>query len=289
MAPNKTPVRVTIDIRETDLWTALEAWQDPSGAAATEDGWYVVHKPLDVGDISFVLEKTADVEAVCLERKTAEDLGASQRDGRYREQRARLLAKQGAGIRIGYLLECPMPWSPTLSRTWCRGVFSEVHLQQAIVRLQLRYGISVFQASGIRETVTWIRRIAGALVADPTVFTTGLATSKDAAAAAYTEAIHVKKATNMDADRVLVTLLRTLPGVGAAAAEAIQRHVGDAGFPGMFALDEASLAAIPMGADGKRKVGKALAAKIWRVFHATATTTAAAPEVEAAEENPTPD
>ncbi len=289
MAPTtKTPVRVTIDIRETDLWTALEAWQDPSGAAATEDGWYVVHKPLDVGDISFVLEKAAteDVEAVCLERKTAEDLGASQRDGRYREQRARLLAKQGAGIRIGYLLECPMPWSPTLSRTWCRGVFSEVHLQQAIIRLQLRYGISVFQTSGIRETVTWIRRIAGALVADPTVFTTGLATSKDAAAAAYTEAIHVKKATNMDADRVLVTLLRTLPGVGAAAAEAIQRHVGDAGFPGLFALDDAAIAAIPMGADGKRKVGKALAAKIWRVFHATAvvaTTEATEPK------NPTPD
>lgn len=176
---------------------------------------------------------------------------------------------------IGYVVEAAMPWTPTLSRSWCRGAFKEPALQTALVRLQLRYGVPVFQASSMRETVMWIRRIAGALHADPAVFREGLATTGTAAAAAYTEAIHVKKAANMTGDRLLSTVLRTVPGCGPAAAEAIVAHVGlseACGFPGFFALTEAELAAISMSSSGSaksRKVGKATAAKLWAAFHTT--------------------
>jgi hypothetical protein len=84
------------------------------------------------------------------------------------------------------------------------------------------------------------------------------------AAAAYAEAIHVKKATNMSADRVFATILRTVPGVGPAAADAIVKHVGSTGFPGFFALREEELAVVPQG---KRKVGAAVAKKLWGTFH----------------------
>lgn len=255
-------------MREDDLWAALAAWHDPTSAAAREDGWWAEKSGMDVGDIGFSL---ADDELVLLERKTAEDLGASQRDGRYREQRARLLAKKGRGTAVGYVVEAAMPWSPTLSRSWCRGAFRETHLQAAIVRLQMRYGLVVFQASDLKETVMWIRRIAAALVADPATFRTGVAATEAGAAAAYTAAIHVKKAANMDTDRVLTSLLLTLPGVGAAAAEAIVKATAGGGFPAFHAMSEEAIAACPMGAEGKskgvRKVGKALAAKIWRIFH----------------------
>ncbi len=112
----------------------------------------------------------------------------------------------------------------------------------------------------------WIRHIAKALVTDPNVFQEGVAATAAGAAAQYTEAIHVKKATNMSADRVLATLLRTVPGVGPAAADAIVAHVGSAGFPGFFGLSEADLAAVPQG-QGKRKVGAAVAKKLWDTFH----------------------
>lgn len=276
MAPTTPRICVYIDNREDDLWALLEPWRAKEGPAAQQDGWWVESKMLDVGDIAFVLkaqsEDQEDQELLVLERKSAEDLGASQRDGRYREQRARLLAKKGAGVSIGYVLEALMPWSPTLTRTWCRGAFKEVHLQHAIVKLQMHYGIPVIQASSLKETAMWVRRISAALVEDPGVYKSGLATDASNVAAAYTQAIQVKKAANMDGARLLNTLLRTIPGVGAAAAEAIVRHVGDAGFPGFYALSQEDLGALPMG-DGpkaKRKIGAALAAKLWSAFHTSA-------------------
>jgi ERCC4-type nuclease len=249
-------VRVVIDMREDSLWEILEP----------EEGYQLEKAPLDVGDIAFFVRQTdgTEKEVLTLERKSAEDLGASQRDGRYREQRARLLAKKGAGTAVGYMLETPV-WSSDLSRSWCRGTFKEAHLLNTVMRLQLRYGIAVFQVRDVEETAMWIRHIAKALVADPKVFQDGLAETTAGAAAVYTEALHVKKATNMSTDRVLATLLRTVPGVGPAAADAIVAHVGSAGFPGFFGLSEADLAAIPQGT--KRKVGAAVARKLWSTFH----------------------
>ena len=267
-----TPLRVIIDTREEELWRLLEGWRGAEGF----EGWKVERAPLDVGDIAFM---GSDNELVILERKSADDLGSSQRDGRYREQRARLLAKKGAGVSIDYVLEAPTPWSPTLSRSWCRGAFKETHLQMAIVRLQLRYGISVLQAANTKETVMWIRRIAAALIADPTVFRTGVAETTGGAAAAYTAALHIKKAANMSQDRILSSMLRIIPGVGAAAADAILDHVGSSGFPGFYSMTETAIAAVRQGE--KRRVGPALAAKIWAAFHtgtATADTTTDAPE-----------
>jgi ERCC4-type nuclease len=264
-AQKMVKVRVKIDIRETDVWNALDAWY--SGAPASlSDGWEVVKQTLDVGDVGFfIVQDDNEYEKVLLERKTVEDLGASQRDGRYREQRARLLARQGAGTRVGYLLEAPN-WSANLSRTWCRGAFSEVHLQTAIVRLQMRYGMAVFHTQGVKETVQWIRRIATALVNDSSVFESGVATDTKAVAAAYTEAIHVKKSANLEPERILNTLLRTLPGVGIQAADAIVQYCRG-NFSRFYELSESEIANIRMGADGKRKVGQALSKKVWPFFH----------------------
>jgi ERCC4-type nuclease len=245
------PLQVLIDTREEELWEALAGWKEPF------EGWQVQRVALDIGDIVF----RRGEDLVILERKTVEDLAASQKDGRYREQRARLLAKKGSGVAVGYVLEAPA-WSANLSRTW--GAFKEVNLQTAVVRIQMRYGLAVYMAADLRETVMWIRRIAGALVADPTVFRTGIAETSTAVAAAYTEALHVKKAANMSSDRVLSSLLRTIPGVGATAADAIVSHVGTKGFPGFFALSEDELAALSLG---KRKLGKTLAHTLWTTFH----------------------
>jgi ERCC4-type nuclease len=249
-------VQVTVDTREEDLWSLMEPW--------TQEGaeWKAERAVLDVGDVRISVDGK---EVLLLERKSAEDLGASQRDGRYREQRARLMAKRGAGVHVAYVVEVP-PWSPTLSRTWCQGRFTEVHLQTAIARLQLRYGIPVFQAAGPKETLQWIRRVAAQLCEDSEVFQTGILQDASQVAAAYTEAIHVKKAANMDAERTLATVLRTLPGVGVTVADAIVRHTKGS-FPTFYALSEVDLAVLEVGE--KRKVGKALASKLWGFFHTT--------------------
>ncbi len=262
--PTTAKIRVLIDNRETDLWALLESWT----TYKTEEGWYVERTQLELGDICFqqITEDLSGVEhtqtLVLLERKSAEDLGASQKDGRYREQRARLLAARGAGTAIGYILEIP-PWSPTLSRSWCRSAFTEVHAQQAIVRLQLRYDIPIFQAADMKGTVQWIRRIAGALVKDPAVFKEGIAGDRCAAAAAYTESIHVKKAANNSPERIFHALLLSIPGVGKTAVDALATAT-QSSFATLYTKTEEELAATPMG---KRKLGKAVAHTIYSALH----------------------
>lgn len=270
-------LRVVIDMRESELWDALEPWHAPS-----EDGWIAERAALAVGDIAFygaaplAAESAAtDVSGdhapappaplsplVVLERKTAEDLGASLRDGRYREQRARLQALRGAGVSVGYVIEAP-PWSPTLSRAWCRGAFTEVHLQTAITRIQMRYGMAVLQASGVKETVQWIRRIAKALVGDPAVYASGMAATAAEAAAVYTEAIHVKKAENNTPERIFLTMLLAIPGLGRTMADAIAAAVGNS-LTALQALTVEQLADLKAG---RRKVGGALAAVIHAALH----------------------
>jgi ERCC4-type nuclease len=251
------PIRILVDIRENDLLRELEPYSDPSGAA-----FWVEKTTLDVGDIAFVSDISGSNPYVVLERKTAEDLGASQRDGRYREQRARLYALRGSGTAIGYILEAP-PWSPSLNRSWCRGAFTEVHLQQTIARLQFRHTIPVFQSASIPQTVQWIRRIATALHNDPTVYSCAMATSASEAAAVYTEAIHVKKAENNSPQRIFISFLLAIPGLGKATAEAIGLAVNYS----FTTLQSKTLAELSEIQGGKKRLGNSLATAIHAAIH----------------------
>ena len=253
------PVHVCIDMRETDLWAQLEPYRTPN-----PDNWTVSLTPLHVGDIAFYASEdlSGAQPLVVLERKTAEDLGASQNDGRYREQRQRLYALRGAGTAIGYLLEFPA-WTPTLSRSWCRGNFNEVHLQQKIVRLQLRYTIPIFQSASIKESVQWIRRIAKTLVADPETFKGGMAQTTVQAAAAYTEAIHVKKADNNTPERILHCMLMSIPGLGKSSVDALMTAVNNS-FTTLLTKTEQELAEIK---GAKKKLGASLAHTIYAALH----------------------
>jgi len=246
-------MKVLIDMRETALFGVLTALPDMSGVL-------VELKALDVGDIAITVDISgAEQMAICLERKSADDLGSSLTDGRYREQRARLLAQRGTGTAIGYLLEIPS--IPV--RGWCQGRFTIHNLRTAVTRLQLRYTIPVFQTSSVQDTAAYIASFVKSLQADPLVFRTGLAATAAAAATVYTEAIHVKKADNSSPDRVFRSLLRVVPGLGPVAVEAIAAHCKSS-FPALYALSKEELATL---STGKRKLGGPMAEKLFNVFH----------------------
>lgn len=251
-------VKVSIDIREEELIKAMEAYK-----TLGDESWYIVPERLDIGDIAFCVE-SGDLSGVrvVLERKTAADLGASQKDGRYREQRARLYSLRGTGVAIGYIVEAPA-WSPTLSRSWCLGAFNEVQLQQAIVRLQLRHSIPVFHTMCLGDTIAYIRRIAKMLVGDPSVFQSAAAKTTAEAAAAYTAEIHVKKADNSTPERVLYAMLMAIPGVGKTAADAMIQACG-ASFTTLYEKTVDELCTISLG---KRKLGNALANTVYAALH----------------------
>ena len=252
-------IHVVIDTREHDLWTLCEPYTDDEGS----DGWRAVKQNLNIGDIAFYA--SADLSGaplVTLERKKAEDLGASQKDGRYREQRARLLSQRGQGTSIAYVVEAPH-WSPNLTNSWCRGAFTEIHLQQTLVRLQFRYTIPVFQTSSVAETLMFVRRIAKMLAADAAVFRGGLADTACGAAAAYTEAVHIKKADNKTPERIFVAMLGSLPGLGPAAVDALAKAT-EHSFTRLLTLSAAEIAAVNTG---KKKIGKTIGDVVYAALH----------------------
>jgi ERCC4-type nuclease len=251
---------IKIDIREEDLWKEVQMWTKDN---PNPEGWFTEKTVLDVGDVSFhASQDLSGVSLVTLERKKAEDFGASQKDGRYREQRARLYALRGRNTAIAYLVEVP-PWSPTLTRSWCRGEFTEVHLQQSIVRLQLRHTIPVFMASTIKESVQWIRRIAKALHADPTCYQCGMATTLQEAAEVYADTIHVKKAVNNTPERIFLGMVMSIPGLGKASAEAIAKATNSS-FQKLLEFSEQQISEIQAG---KRKVGTKVGACVFQAIH----------------------
>jgi ERCC4-type nuclease len=247
---------IVVDIRETALINELNQY--------ATDNLKITTSPLDIGDVHFIEDLSGAQPILVLERKTVPDLASSQKDGRYREQRARLLALRGSGTKIGYIVEeSAAAFSPTLGRTWCQGKFTETNLQTAITRLQLRYDIPVFHSTSIKDTAQWIRRFANCLQEEPTVFKTGLATTVEEAKNVYTEAIRVKKSSNQTPELVFTSLLQTLPGVGLQAAAAIGVAV-EHKVSNLLQKTEDELAAINTG---KRKVGKTTAAIIYKTFH----------------------
>ena len=233
-------MKIIVDVRETALFAALS---DLSG---------VEKAALPIGDVAFFIESDP---CVILERKSVEDLAASHRDGRYKEQRARLLGERGKGIAIGYLLEVPTFISSSR--------FSDADLKNAILRLQFRYTIPVIQSASIADSASYIKAIVAALSRDPECFKGGLATTATAAAAVYTEAIHVRKADNSTPDRVFRSLLRVVPGLGSVAVEGLVAATGGS-LAALQSKTEAELAAIGVG---KRRLGPAMAKTVYAVFH----------------------
>ena len=86
-------MKIVIDSRERELW------QRSTNSAAT----YCEQTVLHLGDIQFQNEDSESI--VIIERKTLEDLSASIKDGRYREQSQRLSMTSLVRHRIIYLIE----------------------------------------------------------------------------------------------------------------------------------------------------------------------------------------
>lgn len=243
---------------------------------AEGSGWFALSRQLQVGDIAF--EQIEDGgsggapilrTALVIERKSAEDFASSLADGRYREQRARLLALRGAGTAVAYVIETP-PWSATpLTRTWGRGRASltELALQRHVARLQLHHGIPVFLShTGVGGTAVWVRRLADMLSADPGLFAQAAAGpgTSAAVAEAYTEAVCTRRSGNATRERVALAILTSIPGVGLKAARAMLAASGGT-VAGVVGLGEGELAGVTL--ESGRRLGSALAKAVRRALH----------------------
>ena len=210
-------------------------------------------KTLPVGDIWIGLSGEEVMPGgVVIERKSTNDLEASILDGRYREQRTRLTTYcQQRGARPLYIIEGLM------DRIW--GKLTQDTLQKYLNRLMLRYSVSVIHTESMDGTAALCKMLGNQISADPTIFV-----AADPAAVSYSSTVKVTKAGNMDAKQFALCTLQGCPGVSNAVAEAILTAFG--GLTDVLAAEEATIAAVVVG---KRKVGAAVAKRLFALLHGT--------------------
>lgn len=244
-------ILIQVDSRERDLYDLLKRQTD----------YPVSSTSLEIGDIMII---TSEKPLLIIERKTLSDLASSNRDGRYREQRARLLSMKGQGISICYLLEYGNGWNTDLNRVFNGGV-TENLLFTLITRLQLHYGIPVLTAKDTTGTSNQILHICKMLKEKPDLFmpNSGLVADATAAAAVYTEALSAQKSANRCLKRVGASMLSAIPGIGGKLSEGIL-DLCDGVLENVVKKTKEELALIKVG---KRAVGKVAAEKIWNALH----------------------
>lgn len=226
-------MQAILDVRESAL---LEAW-DRAVIPGVETA------ALDIGDVQFRDAATGDLRFV-FERKTGADWLASIRDGRYAEQKARLLANRG-GARIVYLLE--------------NCVFNEKWQFTAMAEMQAA-GITVIPTRNVSATFQalerfwtkapeWDAAAAGAGAGAPELFPTACA---------------ARKKDNYTSQAIWRSQLACIPGVSLAISDVLVEI-----YPTPRALMDASedeLADVLLSE--KRRLGPAVAGRIAAFFSA---------------------
>jgi len=213
-------------------------------------------KQLPVADIWIGMEGEGDEAkmqegGLLIERKSIRDLEASILDGRYREQRGRILAFcQEHKTQPMYLLEGSLA-----SGT---GRLQKKAILKFINRLIFHYQIPVMQTSGILETAELVEALVEQWKADPKSFqrTTELVKVSDG--------IHVqKKANAADPKQFAIACLVQCPGVSVKMAEAILTE-----FPTLQSVMDAQAKSLEQVKVGARKVGPVVAKRLYEMLHA---------------------
>lgn len=228
-----------LDTRESELITLLHD---------------VTVKALPVGDIWVgVKEDGAMAEGgIVIERKSIRDLEASILDGRYREQRGRILVfcEQNKTQPL-YILEGSLSSST--------GRLQKSALMKFIQRLVLHYQIPVIQTASIHETAELLQTMMEQWKEDPSRLKQTTERIK------MTDGIHVqKKANAADPTQFAITCLAQCPGVSVKMGEAILAECGS-----LKAVMEKSVKELGEIKVNNRKVGPVVSKRLHELLNYT--------------------
>jgi len=204
----------------------------------------VVVKQLAVGDF-IIAPKSGDAPYLILERKTYADLASSIVDGRYSNQKIRLLASEAQ--QRGYIIEGSYPTSARV------GSLPRDTLDSSIMSMQLRDGFVVLNSQGLEHTARLLLKLQSKLPYEKV----DRCTSE-----AYLSTIKTNKKDNMTPELCYNAQLTQIPGLSVNMA----KHISEA-YPNMSSL--LTLLAEPDGwkrlstiSLGSRKLGKVLAERV---------------------------
>lgn len=179
--------------------------------------------PLDIGDVQI---KGDDDQMLCIiERKTIQDLCASIKDGRYKEQKIRLLSlRQSHPLSIVYIIEGKFSFDESI--TVC-GLTNKT-LVSALVHTSMRDKVHVFHTTSLLDTANAIESIWSRL---PKM----MMTPPEEGVVAYMEAsIKPQKKANITQQTVLVSQLAAIPNISVTKAQLIIQHLNVTSIHGLL-------------------------------------------------------
>ena len=223
-------IEIYIDNRERELINLFK-----------ENNINIILKNLEIGDIIY---KENEEIIYIIERKTFNDLGASIKDGRYKEQKIRLLSNSNENL--FYILEGNLESCNTLNNKALLG---------SIINMIFRDNIKLIFSSNINETYKILLQIKEK-------FNSGKFSKIINNNNSYTSSIKLNKKENMTKLNCNIIQLATIPGVSKNIAiiildnyNTINNLIEEYKKKGEYMLEELNI--------GKRKLGKILSKKIY--------------------------
>jgi ERCC4-type nuclease len=250
---------LTIDYRETELIQCL-----------TQRGTAFSIASLPVGDIWIGIPSTKTGEeqkenkpdggGIVIERKRITDFEASFLDGRYREQRGRILAfcqppqaqaqAQGHSHQPLYLLEGA--WSTLTGRITKKAMIKLLN------RLTLHYQLPLLHTESVEETAEWVECLLEQWKEDPS------SVKRTQDLVKVSDGIHIQKKQNAsDPTAFLVACLAQCPGLSVKMAESLATA-----HPCLTQLLALPLKTLEEHKVGTRRLGPAVAKRLWGLLHA---------------------
>jgi crossover junction endonuclease MUS81 len=186
---------LTIDNREKDLKVAFPD---------------AIYQNLDLGDIQ-IRYKDSDKLFLLIERKTMNDLVASVNDGRYREQKKRLLESGHPKNQILYILEGKVKDIPGHTKT----------LYGMIINTMYRDMIPVLRLESIDETIFFIKRIIEKIESNDASICYSSSDNQNDINLEYLSTIKLKKKDNLTSNNCSILQLAQIPGMSIQNAQII--------------------------------------------------------------------
>lgn len=184
-------MNILIDTRESKLIELFE-----------ENNIDYDKKQLEIGDIQIIKD---DEIILCIERKTIDDLVSSIKDGRYKEQKTRMLSKINYD-NILYIIEGKID----------KYKHNEKQIFGSITNMNFRDKIKVISTNNIKQTYELILSLKKK-------FIEGKFNSKENKD--YNETIKINKKENITLELFNIKVLSTIPGVSVKMSEIIINKV----------------------------------------------------------------
>ena len=200
-------MNIIVDTRETGLIPLLEN---------KHADIQISQENLNIGDIH--LCKPDGTTLMIFERKTIQDLAASIRDGRYKEQGLRLTHSSVPNHHIVFIIEGNIEnYQPN---AYTKQPLQQSALYSSIVSTLYYKGFSVLQTKDLVDTGKWILRFADKMIRSKDTPYYDMQ-GEQGSNTQYIDHIKMKKQSNITPENIDEIMLCQIPGISCVIANAI--------------------------------------------------------------------